>query len=285
MFDNTAGWDAGLDDAQLTAVTHGDDPLVIVAGAGTGKTRTLTSRVAWLIERGVPAERILLLTFTRRAADDMLARAESLIGSVPGTRRPQGGTFHAVAHRTVAAHAASLGLAEGFILLDPSDVADVMDLMRGTSSGCRGTRPACPRSTHAGRGVLALHQHAAPVARGAGHRLPLVRAPPRLDRRAVQGVHGPQADASLSSTSTTCSSSGGPCSGTARSVGTWPARTTTCWSTSTRTSTASRSTSCRSLRPDGLGLTVVGDDAQADLRLPGGRLPPPGRPGGGAGRR
>ena len=57
-------WDTGLDDAQLAAVTHGDSPLVIVAGAGTGKTRTLTSRVARILERGVPPERILLLTFT-----------------------------------------------------------------------------------------------------------------------------------------------------------------------------------------------------------------------------
>jgi len=145
MFDHTGGWDAGLDDAQLSAVTHGDDPLVIMAGAGTGKTRTLTARVAALMERGVPADRILLLTFTRRAADDMLARAESLIGAVPGSRRPQGGTFHAVAHRHVAAHAASLGLSAGCTLLDPSDVADVLDLMRG-AFGLSGTGARLPSS-------------------------------------------------------------------------------------------------------------------------------------------
>ena len=145
MFDQSAGWDAGLDDAQLSAVTHGDDPLVVMAGAGTGKTRTLTSRVAWLMERGIPAERILLLTFTRRAADDMLSRAESLIGAAPGTRRPQGGTFHAMAHRHVMAHAESLGLSEGFTLLDPSDVADLMDLMRG-AFGLSGTGARLPRS-------------------------------------------------------------------------------------------------------------------------------------------
>ena len=73
MFDQ--GWDAGLDDTQLGAAAHGDGPLVILAGAGTGKTRTLTARVASLVDRGVPPERVLLLTFTRRAADDMLARA------------------------------------------------------------------------------------------------------------------------------------------------------------------------------------------------------------------
>src|ERR1700730_16134123 len=120
MFDTSTDWDRDLDDAQLAAVTHGDDPLVVMAGAGTGKTRTLTSRVAWLLERGTPAERILLLTFTRRAADDMVARAASLIGAAPQARRPRGGTFHAVAHRYVAAHTEALGLAEGFTVLDPS---------------------------------------------------------------------------------------------------------------------------------------------------------------------
>jgi len=82
-----AGWDAGLDGAQLAAVVHGDDPLVIVAGAGTGKTRTLTARVARLLDRGVAPEKILLLTFTRRAADDMLARAAALIGHREWGRR------------------------------------------------------------------------------------------------------------------------------------------------------------------------------------------------------
>ena len=62
MFDSR--WDAGLDDAQLSAATHGDGPLIVVAGAGTGKTRTLVARVAALVDRGVDPERVLLLTFT-----------------------------------------------------------------------------------------------------------------------------------------------------------------------------------------------------------------------------
>src|SRR5271166_4817741 len=129
MFDDAA-WDADLDDAQLAAVVHGDDPLVIVAGAGTGKTRTLTSRVARLLEGGVAPERILLLTFTRRAADDMLARAAALSGRRDCGRRLRGGTFHAVAHQFISAYAEPLGLAPGFSLLDPADAADVMDLLR-----------------------------------------------------------------------------------------------------------------------------------------------------------
>ena len=130
MFDDGAGWDAGLDEAQLAAVLHGDEPLVVVAGAGTGKTRTLTARVARLLERGVAPEGILLLTFTRRAADDMLARAGALSGHGHDARRLRGGTFHAVAHQMVSASAELLGLVPGFSVLDPADVADVLDLLR-----------------------------------------------------------------------------------------------------------------------------------------------------------
>ncbi len=129
VFDR-AGWDADLDDIQLAAATHGDDPLVIMAGAGTGKTRTLTARVASLIDRGVPPERILLLTFTRRAADDMIARAAATCTRPEAGRRIQGGTFHAVAHRLIARHTQSLGLPEAVSVLDRADAADAMDLLR-----------------------------------------------------------------------------------------------------------------------------------------------------------
>ena len=137
-------WDEGLDDAQLAAVTHGDGPLVVVAGAGTGKTRTLTARVAHLIERGVAPERILLLTFTRRAADDMLARAAATSGHPGVARRLRGGTFHAVAHRLLSAHGEPLGLSAGFSLLDPADAAVVMDLLRD-EHGLGGAEVRAPR--------------------------------------------------------------------------------------------------------------------------------------------
>jgi DNA helicase-2/ATP-dependent DNA helicase PcrA len=128
MFDQ--GWDAGLDDAQLAAATHGDSPLVIMAGAGTGKTRTLTARVASLIDRGVPPERILLLTFTRRSADDMLARAAAMCTQPEAARRLQGGTFHAVAHQLVSRNTEALGLPADMSVLDRPDSADAMDLLR-----------------------------------------------------------------------------------------------------------------------------------------------------------
>lgn len=123
------GWRAGLNEAQLAAVEHDRGPLVVAAGAGTGKTRTLTARVARLLEAAVPPERILLLTFTRRAAASMTSRAAALTSDPAAAQRVWGGTFHAVAHRIVSEHAQHLGLAE-VTVIDPSDVVDLLDLMR-----------------------------------------------------------------------------------------------------------------------------------------------------------
>ena len=120
----------GLNAEQRAAVIHGDGPLLIVAGAGTGKTRTLVHRVAALIERGVPAERILLLTFTRRAAEEMLGRVERLTGHAG--RRVQGGTFHATAHQVLRRFGPQAGIAEGFTILDQADAEDLMQLARAS---------------------------------------------------------------------------------------------------------------------------------------------------------
>jgi DNA helicase-2/ATP-dependent DNA helicase PcrA len=123
-------WDEGLDEAQLAAATYGDAPLIVVAGAGTGKTRTLVARVAALLDRGVEPERILLLTFTRRAAEEMLHRAAVACGRRDVATRLWGGTFHAVAYRLVAEYSEALGLGPGLSVLDPADAADLMDLLR-----------------------------------------------------------------------------------------------------------------------------------------------------------
>lgn len=144
MFAPSSGWDAGLDEAQLAAASHDDRPLVIVAGAGTGKTRTLTARLAALLDRGVPPHRILLLTFTRRAADDLVARATAQTGTRT-TERPHGGTFHAIAHRYVATYAQLLGVPEGFGVLDPAAAGDLMDLLLD-EHGLTGTETRLPRS-------------------------------------------------------------------------------------------------------------------------------------------
>ena len=139
-------WDDGLNEQQLAVAAHGRDPLVVMAGAGSGKTRALTARVCALLERGVAPERILLLTFTRRAADDMLARAHALVGSsFAGTRRPWGGTFHAIAYRLVATYAEALGL-PGVCVLDPADATVTMDMVREQRRQLVGTDVRLPRS-------------------------------------------------------------------------------------------------------------------------------------------
>ena len=119
---------AELNPQQAAAATHADGPLLIIAGAGTGKTRTLVYRVAHLIDRGVAAERILLLTFTRRAAQEMLSRAERLVGS--NSKRVHGGTFHATAHRLLRRYGPAAGLPKDFTIMDQGDSADLMQLSR-----------------------------------------------------------------------------------------------------------------------------------------------------------
>ncbi len=136
-----------LNPAQRAAATYGEPgsagtvsagPLLVIAGAGTGKTMTLAHRVAHLIVSGVAAERILLLTFTRRAAEEMNRRVETIVREAtretplaPGALRLDwSGTFHAVGNRLLRQFAGNLGLDPGFSVLDRSDAADVMDVVR-----------------------------------------------------------------------------------------------------------------------------------------------------------
>jgi DNA helicase-2/ATP-dependent DNA helicase PcrA len=120
-------WLEALNPEQREAATHSGGHLLILAGAGTGKTTTLCARVAHLVADGVPSERILLVTFTRRAAREMLQRSRAL---VPASSRVLGGTFHSVAHRLVRRHATALGLPGGFGVLDAGDASDVLDILR-----------------------------------------------------------------------------------------------------------------------------------------------------------
>ncbi|MFI5243788.1 MAG: ATP-dependent helicase [Gemmatimonadales bacterium] len=120
-----------LNEAQARAATHPDGPLLIIAGAGTGKTRTLVYRVAHLLERAeraVRAERVLLLTFTRRSAQEMLGRAERLVGSA--SRGVHGGTFHGTAHRLLRRFGEAAGLPSDFTIMDQADAEDLMQLSR-----------------------------------------------------------------------------------------------------------------------------------------------------------
>ena len=122
-------WFVGLDDDQRAAVDNDSDALLIVAGAGTGKTRTLVARLARLIDDGTPPERILLVTFTRRAADEMIRRLSTLVGPEI-SRRVLAGTFHSIAHRLLSQHGQALGLGDGFTIIDSGDAVDLMQMAR-----------------------------------------------------------------------------------------------------------------------------------------------------------
>ena len=122
-------WAEGLDDEQRRAVEHDGGPLLIVAGAGTGKTRTLVARLARLLEQGTAPERLLLVTFSRRASDEMIRRLAPLVG-VAVARQVPSGTFHAVAFRLLRQHAEPLRLGEGFSVIDQGDATDLMNLAR-----------------------------------------------------------------------------------------------------------------------------------------------------------
>jgi DNA helicase-2/ATP-dependent DNA helicase PcrA len=124
-------WLEELNPQQRTAVTHGSGPLLIVAGAGTGKTKTLACRVSYLIARKIPPAKILLLTFTRRAAEEMLKRATS-VAAVDEllTRQVWGGTFHSVANRLLRIYAKSAGLSPDFTILDRGDAEDFLNVIR-----------------------------------------------------------------------------------------------------------------------------------------------------------
>lgn len=117
-----------LNEQQYAAVTAGSGPNLVVAGAGTGKTRTLVYRVAYLVESGVAPENILLLTFTRRAAREMLMRASDLLDG--RCSQVVGGTFHSYCLGLLRRYAATLSFPNGFSILDTSDAADVLDVLR-----------------------------------------------------------------------------------------------------------------------------------------------------------
>ncbi|MEM6511684.1 MAG: ATP-dependent helicase [Pseudomonadota bacterium] len=122
-----------LNAAQREAAEHGDGPLLVIAGAGTGKTMTLAHRVAHLIRQGASPERILLLTFTRRAAETMISRVRNIVRADNQQARidlPWAGTFHSVANRLLRRFAPNVGLDPGFSVLDQSDAADLLDVVR-----------------------------------------------------------------------------------------------------------------------------------------------------------
>ena len=118
-------YEAELNDAQRAAVTALPGPALVIAGAGSGKTRTLTYRVAYLLEQGVPADRILLLTFTNKAAKEMMGRVTDLIGQ--DMSELWGGTFHSIGNRVLRRHAETLGFNRSFTIQDREDAKGLVN--------------------------------------------------------------------------------------------------------------------------------------------------------------
>src|SRR6478736_4912761 len=119
-----------LNDEQFAAVTAPPGPLLVLAGAGSGKTRTLTYRVAYLLSQGVKPGEILLLTFTNKAAKEMLHRVQDLTGIEPA--RFWGGTFHSLGNRALRMHGEAIGLSRTFTILDEESEGVLRDAVDET---------------------------------------------------------------------------------------------------------------------------------------------------------
>jgi DNA helicase-2/ATP-dependent DNA helicase PcrA len=250
-----------LNPQQIAVVEAPPRELLVLAGAGTGKTRTLTYRVARLVAAGCPPERILLCTFTNRAAREMVARVEALLGI--DMRRCSAGTFHHIGNRILRRHGQAVGLGPDFGILDPEDsrtllasvIAElgvealtarrfptpkVLSSLIGLASGTRQPLGAV------------VEQHNLKLLDQAGmmERSPALRRAQAPDerlrlRRPARHWLKILEDPELPASPTSCA----------------PA-TTTCWSTSTRTSTPCRAP-CATHGREHRSLTCVGDDAQS----------------------
>ncbi len=119
-----------LNKAQYKAVTTTEGPVLVIAGAGSGKTRTLVYRVAYLLDSGIPAEKILLLTFTRKASQEMLWRAGKLLND--SCNRVVGGTFHGIANMLLRRYGSHLGFGSSFTIIDRADAEGIVNLIKSS---------------------------------------------------------------------------------------------------------------------------------------------------------
>ena len=123
--DYKVNYEQDLNEAQLEAIKSKEGPILVIAGAGSGKTKTLTYRVARLIEDGIKPENILLLTFTKKAAAEMLSRATIVLDN--RCEKVSGGTFHSFANIILRKYSKLLGLKNNFTIMDRSDCEDVIN--------------------------------------------------------------------------------------------------------------------------------------------------------------
>ena len=115
-----------LNEQQLAAVCAGEGPKLVIAGAGSGKTRVITYRVAYLLACGIEPRTVLLMTFTNKAAREMLSRVEGLVGGA--ARDVWGGTFHAVGNRILRRYSKLLGYQGNYSILDEQDQKDLIKI-------------------------------------------------------------------------------------------------------------------------------------------------------------
>lgn len=128
--DSTLDLEKNLNPEQLLAVMHDKGPAIVIAGAGSGKTRVLTYRVARLVEKGIPPQNVMLVTFTKKAADEMVGRVEDLVDVPRG--KLLAGTFHSVANRFLRKYAPVLGFKPNFSILDRADAEQLMKRVLGS---------------------------------------------------------------------------------------------------------------------------------------------------------
>ncbi len=241
----------------------------MIAGAGSGKTSTLAHRVAHLIAGGADPQRLLLLTFSRRAAQEMERRAGQVLCSVLGLRSqtppalPWAGTFHGIGARLLREYAAQIGLDENFTIHDRGDAEDLMGLVRHELGLSSTATKRFPQQGHLPVDLLAHGQHLRAAGRGAERGLSLVRRMGGRAQAAVRRLRRGQAAAAACSTTTTCCSTGPAMVAEPALAAHVGERFDHVLVDEYQDTNLLQAAILLALKPDGRGVTVVGDDAQS----------------------
>ena len=238
-----------LNDAQRLAVEHGDEPLLVIAGAGVGKTATLAHRLAHLVLAGVDPKRIMLATFSRRAAAELNRRVQRILArrlapeAAAAATPSYSGTFHSIGARLLREYATRIGLDPAFTIHDREDSADLMALCRH-EAGLSQTGGALPDQGDLSGDLFARRQRAESRSpRRSAATFPGRRRTRRRCAACSRPTSRPSS-ASACSITTTCCSISPRCSASRRSPRRSRRASTICWSTNTRTPTACRPRSC-----------------------------------------
>ena len=258
-----------LNPDQRRAAEHGHGPLLVIAGAGSGKTNTLAHRVAHLIVGGADPRKILLMTFSRRAAAEMAKRVERIVGNALGAKGhiataalSWSGTFHGIGARLLREFAGEVGLDPAFTIHDREDSADLMNLVRHELGFSR-TGDALSDQGHLPRHLFAHGQRGGGARPGAHAQFSLVRRLAGGAARRSSGAMSRRSRGRTSSTMTTSSSTGPGCSANRCSPARSARRFDHVLVDEYQDTNRLQASIIQALKPDGQGVTVVGDDAQS----------------------